>query len=120
MGASLLDLVRPGRSPGWVGAAVLCSECGVEPVGRPLPDVAGHVVEAVAVGLERVHRTGAVVTVAPRVLVREPSLSDVHAMLAARLELITPRKSRPAQPATRGELPLGLGRESLAGPRAIV
>ena len=52
--AALLDLEVPLAGPrgSWPRS---CGEPRIEPVGGPLPDVAGHVVQAVAVGREGVH-----------------------------------------------------------------
>src|SRR5204863_8083655 len=47
------------------------------PVGAPLPDVAGHVVEAEAVGREARHRRGAREAVFLRVAIREAALEGV-------------------------------------------
>src|SRR4029079_17695071 len=48
------------------------------PVRCPLPDVADHVVHAVAVGRERADRGGPLVPVVPRVLDRELTLPGVR------------------------------------------
>ena len=50
----------PRRGPLRVRAPVAGVEVGAEPVRAPLPDVAGHVVQSVAVGREGVDRAGAV------------------------------------------------------------
>src|SRR6516225_224230 len=53
------------------------------PVSGPFPDVADHVVNAVAVWSKRHHRRGAIETVLAEVLVREISLPGVgHDRLA--------------------------------------
>ena len=51
--------------------------------------------------------------------VGEAALEDVHPVLAAGLELVAPREARRSQPAARGVLPLGLGGQPGAGPRAV-
>ena len=58
-----------------------------EAVGRPLPDVAAGVEEAVAVRREGVDRAGAGVAVELVVAVRERALPDVATVLAARFEV---------------------------------
>ena len=47
------------------------------------------------------------------------ALPDVHAVLAARLELVAPGEELPLEAAAGGVLPLRLGRQALAGPRAV-
>src|ERR1700729_4181148 len=54
-----------------------------KPVGGPLPDIADHVVDAVAVGRKRGHRRGAVEAVAAKILVREIALPGIGHVLAA-------------------------------------
>src|SRR5262245_4473310 len=81
-------------------------EARVEPVGAPLPDVAGAAPQAVAVGLEAAHRRGAEVPVGQRVAGGERALPDVHAVVAGGLELVAPGVDRPLQPAAGGVLPL--------------
>src|SRR5690242_6142229 len=53
------------------------------PVRRPLPDIADHVADAIAVRRERRHRRGALVSVLAQVLVREIALPGVGHMFAA-------------------------------------
>src|SRR6056297_1207833 len=61
------DAAGLGRSRGGIGRMPI----GV-PVAGPLPDIAGHVVEAVAVGREGADRRASGVAVGGGVLVREP------------------------------------------------
>src|SRR5258706_4415155 len=89
------------------------------PVGRPFPDVADHVVEAVAVGRERGYGRSALEAVFIKVLTREFTLPGVRHVLAARRELVAPRKLGALDPATGGEFPLRLGGEFLSGPFRI-
>ena len=91
---------------------------GVE-VCRPLPDVAGHVAQAVAVRRERSDGGGAGVAIGFEVLPGELPLPRVRHHLAARRELLAPRVRSALEPTTRGELPLCLGRDLLAGPRGV-
>ena len=87
------------------------------PVGRPLPDVAGHVVEAVAVRRERAdgRRRAVAVVGAPR----EVAVPVVREPLARRLGLVAPDVGRAVETAARRPLPLRLGRQRLAGPRGV-
>src|SRR5690349_9078162 len=89
------------------------------PVGRPLPDIADHVVEAVAVRRESSDGRGALVSVALQVLVWEGALPGVRHLPPAGRELIAPGKRSAVEPAARGELPFRLGRQFLAGPFRI-
>src|SRR4051794_33034990 len=73
------SLRRVGRMPGRV------------PVGRPLPDVADHVVEAVAVGRVGGYRGGALIAVAGQVLLRENALPCIGQVAAAGCEFTAPR-----------------------------
>ena len=88
------------RGPCGIVRSIALRGSRVEPVGAPLPDVAGHVVEAVAVGRERVDRSGAVEAVRGGVLARERRPARRSSVLAAGLELVAPRE-RPAAPGRR-------------------
>src|SRR5215831_587465 len=89
------------------------------PVGCPLPDVADHVVKAVAVGWKCRDRRGALVAVKPQVLVRKCSLPSVRHVAAAGRELVAPSEFRAIETAARGKLPLRLSRQILVGPLCI-
>src|SRR5262245_13299670 len=89
------------------------------PVGRPFPDVPGHVVEVVAVRWEASDRRRALVAVELRVLPGELALPAVRHRLAVREVLVAPGERRAVEPAARGVLPLGLGRQLLARPRRV-
>src|SRR5215472_9720692 len=60
------------------------------PVGRPFPDIADHVVDAVAVWRECGDRRGALVTVEFQILARKGTLPGVCHLLAAWCELVAP------------------------------
>ena len=90
-----------------------------KPVGRPFPDIADHVVHAIAIGRKRRHRRRAVKTVLAAVLVREIALPGVGHVLAAGRELVAPGELGAVEPAARGELPFGFGRQVLAGPCGV-
>src|SRR5262249_38690420 len=92
---------------------------GPVPVGGPFPDVAGHVVEAVAVGGEGCHGSGAAEAVGGAVPVGKMPLPDVGPPLPPRRELVPPDIALPVQAAAGRELPLRLGRQALAGPASI-
>jgi hypothetical protein len=113
--ASCLSL--EASQPGRVGSPV--AETWVEPVGGPLPDVAGGVEEPEAVRRECAHRCGAEESVLHRVPRREVALPHVHAVLAARLYLVAPRERLPLEPATGCALPFSLSRKALPRPRRV-
>ena len=92
---------------------------GRVPVGRPFPDVADHVVDAVAVGRERAHRRRPRPAVGAQVLVRKVALPGVGHMPAVRRELVAPGEVRAVQSAARGEFPFRFGRQFLAGPLGV-
>src|SRR4029077_61112 len=89
------------------------------PVARPLPDIADHVVEAVAVGRERGYGRSALEAVFIEILTREFTLPGIRHVLATRRELVAPRKLGALDPATGAECALRLGRKLLAGPFRI-
>ena len=87
------------------------------PVGRPLPDVAGHVEEAEAVRREGAdRRPGAVAGLRPP---GELAVPVVRTSLAARFRLVAPDEVAAVEPAARGQLPLGLARQLLPGPGRV-
>src|SRR5215470_8171745 len=117
-------LPGPGRArPGSTGRAA--SALRLSPVPRrevvagPFPDVAGHVVEPVAVRGERAHRRGALVAVGEQVLPGELTLPGVGHHDPIRRELIAPGVGRAVQAAPGRVLPLRLGGQFLAGPRGV-
>ena len=85
-----------------------------EPVGRPFPDVAGHVVDPVAVRREALDRRRTLVTVRTEVLPRKLPLPRIRHHAAAWRELLAPRERRSVEIAAGRVLPLRLGRERLA------
>ena len=92
---------------------------GRVPVGGPFPDVADHVVEAVAVRRERRDRRGAFEAVLVMVLARKFALPGVGHVLAAGRELVAPGVVGAVEPAARREFPFGFGRQLLAGPARV-
>src|SRR3954468_4369072 len=97
-----------GAARGWGGGLV-------EAVRGPLPHVAGHVEEAVAVGREGAGGRSAFVAVEREVLPRKLALPGVRHGPAVRERLMAPGVGRALESSARGVLPLGLGRENLAG-----
>src|SRR5829696_6080695 len=79
-----------------------------EPIGRPFPDVADHVEEAVTVRGISADRRRALVGVRRRVPVRELAGPRVRHLAPARHELVAPGELGLLEPAARRELPLGL------------
>src|SRR5262249_49974285 len=125
--AAFLDTLRherPGRVDGPVRPGrVDCEPAGARaiqialvPVRAPLPDVAGHVVEAVTVRRERLDRGGALVAVLDRVAVGKLALPDValRPRLGERLGAPGVTLFFPAPPG--GGLPFRPGRPAPGGP----
>jgi hypothetical protein len=92
---------------------------GAEPISRPLPHVAGHVVVAETIGCERVHRCGAEVAVGQRVVAGKLALPHIHPVLAVGPQRVAPGKARAFETAARGVLPLRLGGQAQARPSAV-
>ena len=90
---------------------------GDVPVGRPLPDVADHVVEPIAVGGKRADRRRALVPVGREVLPGKLALPGVGHVAVAWEERVAPGVVRSFEATACGELPLGLGGQRLALPR---
>src|SRR5215469_6776639 len=82
---------------------------GAIPIRGPLPDVAGHVEEAVPIRRKRTDRRRARVAVFERVVVWKLAVPRVGHDLSARLHLVAPGVHRAVQTAARGEFPLGFG-----------
>ena len=87
--------------------------------GRPLPDVAGDVVEAVPVWRKSFHRRCLVKAVGPKVLPRESAVPGVGHDATFRHEVPAPGVGSAVQPATGGVLPLGLGRQHFSDPDCV-
>src|SRR5262249_12971645 len=75
------------------------------PVSGPLPNVAGHVVEPVAVRWKRSHRRRSLETILFEILPGKFALPGVGHVLAIRCKRIAPDEFRSVQSTTRGELP---------------
>src|SRR5262249_30713166 len=113
---ALLGALRVDDHP---PAGSLPIKVGLVPVVAPLPDVAGHVVQAVAVGREGLHRRGALVTVPGGVLPGELPLPAVALRFRLRESLVAPDVGPAVQAAAGGELPLRLGGQPLPRPLRI-
>src|SRR6188508_3435114 len=90
-----------------------------EPVARPLPDVAGDVVEPVSVGWEAADRRCSIEAIELEVLPRELALPAVRHRLALRKVVIAPGERGTLEPASRRELPFRLCRKLLARPTRV-
>jgi hypothetical protein len=110
-----------GLACGQAGRIVLrcCREGGVEPVGAPLPYVAGDGVKAEGVGWEAVDGTCAGEAIFGSVDARELALPDVAEVLAVRGKIIAPGIELLLEAAASGVLPLGLGREGFPCPFGV-
>src|SRR6266568_1718877 len=80
------------------------------PIARPLPDIADHVVNAVAVGRECDDGRGSLEAVRAKILARKFALPGIRHVLTARCQLIAPGELSAIEAAACGEFPLGLGR----------
>ncbi len=89
------------------------------PVGRPLPHVAGHLEQPVAVGRERLGRRRVLPPVGLGVVVGEVALPHIGHVAAAGRELLAPHELGGLQAAPGRPFPLGLGRQILAGPGGV-
>src|SRR6516162_526090 len=75
------------------------------PIGGPFPDVADHVVDAVAVGRERHHWRRTLKAIGREFFVREIALPGIGAMLAAGREGVAPCELGTVEAAARGKFP---------------
>src|SRR4051812_40843254 len=95
-------LVPPARV---LGDAAALERFGLvllrEPVGGPLPDVANHVVEAVAIRREGPDSCGALIGAVRCVPVRELALPRVRHLPPAGRELVAPGELATLKPAAR-------------------
>ena len=83
---------------------------GRPPISGPLPDVADHVVNAVAVRRKRRHRRGTIEPVLAAIFVREISLPGIRHMSPAGREFFTPGELGAIKTTPGGIFPFGLGR----------
>src|SRR5262249_61508192 len=112
----IVTVVGPRRIDDHPLAGALAVQVDLIPVAAPLPDVASHVVQAVAVGRKRLHRRRALVAVPGGILPRELALPAVALRLRLGERLVAPGVGLALQPATGGELPPRLGRQAPARP----
>ncbi len=90
-----------------------------EEVTGPLPHVASHVEQAVAVGRERAGRRGALEAIKEQVLPGELALPGVGQVAAIGREFVTPHVDRAVEATAGGELPLSFRRQRLARPGRV-
>src|SRR5262249_47933285 len=88
------------------------------PIARPLPNIAHHVLEAVAVRLEAADRRGPDVAVLVGVVDGEDALPGIGDRLALGIEGARPVVLAVAT-AARGEFPLRLGRQLAPAPARV-
>ena len=89
------------------------------PIGRPFPDIADHVVEAIVIGGVCADGRGAREAVLGEVLPGELALPGIGHVVAIGDERVTPGEFLALQPAARCAVPLALGGQRLAGPCSI-
>src|SRR6185295_4917981 len=92
---------------------------GRVPIGRPFPDIADHVVEAIAVRRKRRHRRCPLIAVGRQILVRKLALPGVGHLAPAGREVFAPGELGTVETAACREFPLGLGGQLLARPLGI-
>src|SRR6516164_650686 len=97
---------------------LLLMSCYIE-VRGPLPNIADHIVEAIAIWGVGADRRSLLVAVLKQVLPREFALPRVRHRLAVWLEHVTPGELRAFEPTARGELPFGLSGELFVGPSRV-
>src|ERR1700746_3837884 len=89
------------------------------PIAAPLPDVSGHIVEAVAVRWKRFHGRGSRKSIFRCISDRKNPLPGIGHPLTARTKFVTPRITFVLQTAPRSVLPLGFGWKPFTGPLRI-
>ena len=80
-----------GCRASWIVSRAVHMKGGAKPVGCPLPHVACHIAESVAVGREGTRRSRPHVSVLARILVGELALPDVAEVLSGGGQIIAPR-----------------------------
>src|SRR5262245_5852862 len=89
------------------------------PVGRPLPDIADHVDEAVVIGWIEPHRRGAREAIVEPALMRKFARPVIGEPPATGRKLIAPGVGPLSQTATCREFPLRFSGQTLASPGRI-
>src|SRR6056297_1025588 len=97
----------------------LNSVADTEPVPNPLPDVTGHVVEAIPVGRKGIDGCGADEAVLRRVPEWKIALPDIHRVPAAGHKRVSPWEILTRKTSARRIFPFRLRRQPQAGPVAI-
>src|ERR1051325_844714 len=118
-GAAPDDALRPGGWPNRVIAPCPLIVVISIPVCAPLPDVASHVVNPVAVRLKTLDRRATDETILARVVFGELSLPPVGDRSAQGAQVVAPCISLAHQSSARRVLPLGLRRQTLARPKSV-
>src|SRR5262245_24488753 len=85
----------------------------------PLPYVADHVVEPVAICGKGIDRRGALVSIQLEVLPREPALPSVSHCLPLRSKRFAPREGRAVETAAGCEFPFAFERQLLSSPGCV-
>src|SRR5690606_31105940 len=101
---------------GWILLAGPGIAGQIVPVGRPFPYVAGHVVRPERAYAGGIAQDGRGILIS--IVIGPVSLHVRHVGRGFDLLIIAPRVDSPVAAAGR-RLPLGLGRERLAGPAAV-
>src|SRR5260370_2788462 len=107
----------------WAGNAaclrhVTFMPCGV-PVGGPLPHVADHVVNAVSICRERIHRRRALIAIFCPVFAREFALPGIGHVLSPWRELVSPSIFCVFEAAPGSKFPFRLRWQFLALPYGV-
>ena len=117
-GATLHDFGLSGGGAG--GVVLLCGgEGGMEPVGAPLPDVAGDGVEAEGIGWEGVDGAGPSEAVFGGVDAGELALPDVAEVLAIGRQFVAPWIEASARGHRERHTPTGLRWEEIGRPIGV-
>ena len=89
-------------------------------IGRPIPDIAGHAMEPVAIGGKRARRAGESIAIGGGVLSGKIALPDIAGQMRAIIgRRIAPRIGHIPQTATRGMLPFRFTWKTSPRPSAI-
>src|SRR5262249_53879908 len=110
--------VRAARIDGHAARMLLLVTRYIKVCG-PLPDIADHIVEAIAVRRVCANWRGPLVAILKQVLPGNLPLAGVRHRLAIWLEHVPPGELLALESTTRGEFPLGLGGELFAGPSRV-
>lgn len=110
---------RAGCGTGWIEASRGLMPGSIKIIGAPFPRVAGHIEQAKAIRVKRVHGSRRGEPVFPQIRLGKGSLPDITFVPASRHEIVAPWICFLFQAAARGELPLRFGRKPKAAPAAV-